>query len=186
MPSLTICWMLQLVAQIRRTSIGRSRVSPTRVMARFWSARKSLACKCNGILPISSKKSVPPLACSNLPIWSACASVKAPLTCPKSSLSKSVSVMAPASTHTIGWLERVERRCISLAITSFPVPFSPVMSTEASVGAKRSICLRIARIAEDEPQWMFLGDEVIELLGKRLDLDFLVAFLRFSPASVRT
>ena len=137
--------------------MGISLVSPTRTIARFCSTRRSLACKCSGILPISSRKSVPPLACSNLPTWSACASVKAPLTCPNSSLSKSVSVIAPASTHTIGRLARAERRWISLARTSLPVPFSPVMRIDASVVATFSNCLRIVVMAGLDPQCI-LGD----------------------------
>ncbi len=50
-------------------------------------------------------------------------------------LSNSVSVIAPASTATMGLPLRRLAACISRASTSLPVPFSPVMSTVASVGA---------------------------------------------------
>ena len=130
--------MSALVAHISLISTGIAFVSPTLVMHRFWMARRSLAWDCIGILAISSRKSVPPSACSNLPAWSDFASVNAPFTWPKSSLSKSVSVMAPASTQTIGLSARPESLWISCARTSLPVPFSPVMSTVASVGAIRS------------------------------------------------
>ena len=42
---------------------------------------------------------------------------------------------APASTATMGFLFRRLMAWISRASTSLPVPFSPVISTEASVGA---------------------------------------------------
>ena len=103
------------------------------------------------MLPISSRKSVPPSACSNFPTWSVWASVNAPLTWPKSSLSKRVSVRAPASTHTIGLSARSDNLWISPASTSFPVPFSPVMRTVASVGAIFSAVFLMTDIAGPLP-----------------------------------
>ena len=51
---------------------------------------------------ISSRKMVPPFANSKRPFRLACAPVKLPFSCPKSSLSKSVSVKAPQFTATNG------------------------------------------------------------------------------------
>ena len=42
---------------------------PTRVISRFWSARRSLAWSSRFSSPTSSRKSVPPSACSNFPMW---------------------------------------------------------------------------------------------------------------------
>jgi hypothetical protein len=63
------------------------------------------------------------------------APVKAPFTWPKSSLSIRFSGMAPQLMVTKGPVRAGERRWISLAISSLPVPVSPVMSTLMSVGA---------------------------------------------------
>src|SRR2546422_6084576 len=51
-------------------------------------ARRSLTCRFSGISPISSRKSVPPSAHWKRPRFADWALVKAPLTWPKSSLSK--------------------------------------------------------------------------------------------------
>jgi len=47
--------------------------------------RRSFACMATGMSPISSRKSVPPSACSNLPVWREAAPVNAPFSWPKSS-----------------------------------------------------------------------------------------------------
>ena len=60
-------------------------------------ARSSLGCSARGISPISSRKSVPPSASSKTPVRSETAPLKAPRTCPKSSLSMRFSGMAPQS-----------------------------------------------------------------------------------------
>ena len=64
------------------------------------------------------------------------------------------SVMAPASTATIGFPLRRLWKWISRARTSLPVPFSPVMSTVASVGAILSMVLRMAAMGLELPQNM--------------------------------
>ena len=50
--------------------------------------RSNLICIAVEISPISSKKSVPPSACSNLPFFCAIAPVKAPRSCPNNSDSR--------------------------------------------------------------------------------------------------
>src|SRR5258708_2825224 len=67
---------------------------PTRSKVCSWSTRSILACKASGMSPISSRNSVPPLVCSNLPMRLRSAPVKAPFSCPNSSLSRSCSGMA--------------------------------------------------------------------------------------------
>ena len=63
-------------------------------MVRSWSTRSSLLCRPWPMSPISSRKIVPPFASSNSPRLDVLAPVKAPLTCPKSSLSSSPSGIA--------------------------------------------------------------------------------------------
>ena len=93
--------------------------------------------------PISSRKSVPPSASSNFPCRRAAAPVKAPFSWPNSSLSIRESGRAAQFSATKGMPERPLRRWISRATSSFPVPLSPLMSTETSVGATRSTISKI-------------------------------------------
>src|SRR5205814_610613 len=65
-------------AAITRTSSGMSLSPPTRRKTPSSKTRKSFACKLNSSSPISSRKSVPPSACSNKPSLRAFASVNAP------------------------------------------------------------------------------------------------------------
>ncbi len=82
---------------------------------------------------------MPPFACTNRPVRAARASVKAPRACPKSSLSSSVSGTAAQLMATKGPFRRRLRSCSARATSSLPVPLSPVISTELSVSATRSI-----------------------------------------------
>jgi len=78
---------------------------------------------------------VPPFAYSNAPGRSEAAPVKAPLTWPKSSLSMRSLASAAQSITTKGFAARALCRWISSAMISLPVPVSPVIMIEASVGA---------------------------------------------------
>ena len=98
--------------------------------------RSSLTWIARGMSPTSSRNSVPPLACSNQPLRSRSAPVNAPLTWPKSSLSRMFSL----SSAQLSGDERLVLAlgllmCRALATSSLPVPLSPVISTEADVGA---------------------------------------------------
>ena len=84
---------------------------------------------------------MPPSASRNRPSRSRTAPVKAPATCPKSSLSKRLSLTAPQATSTkrpcgppaalpISWMARASR--------DFPVPVSPVIRIVAGVWASRA------------------------------------------------
>ena len=137
---------------MRRMSTATGVLLPTRKIRPPWMAVSSFDCRWGGRLPISSRKSVPWSATSNFPARSARASVKAPLTWPNSSLSKSVSGTAPISTETISSPLRAERLCISRASISLPVPFSPVIRMLASVAATFSTISRMRAMAGLSPQ----------------------------------
>ena len=78
---------------------------------------------------------MPPPASSMRPRRAFTAPVKAPFSCPNSSLSSSVSVMAAQFTATKGPAARGLQACSVRAATSLPVPLSPIRSTVALVGA---------------------------------------------------
>ena len=128
------------VAESTRT-FDASRATIRRAGTRRSAARAGAsACCASGMLAISSRNSVPPSASSKQPMRSVRASVNAPLTWPKSSLSSTPSDSPPALTATNGLRRRASTAaCSRLATTSLPVPCSPVMSTFASDGATRSI-----------------------------------------------
>ena len=96
---------------------------------------------------ISSRKSVPPSASSNLPRRSATAPVKAPLMWPNSSLSISSSGIAAQFSSTNGACRRRLSAWMLRATSSLPVPFSPKISTRPLVGAAIAICSRSCAIA---------------------------------------
>ena len=94
---------------------------------------------------------MPPSAAWNLPCLFATAPVNAPFTWPNSSLSSRFSGIAPQLIVTNGLPARGERRWISRAISSLPVPVSPVISTEMSVGAIFSTLRKTSCIGGDVP-----------------------------------
>ncbi len=96
---------------------------------------------------ISSSSSVPPLASSNLPMRRATAPVKAPFSWPNSSLSSRSSGMAAQLIEMKGVSARLDWAWRYLAITSLPVPLSPVISTLASDGAIWSASLTTRAMA---------------------------------------
>ena len=81
------------------------------------------------MLEISSRNSVPPAAISNLPGLLCCAPVKAPFSYPNSSLSTSVSGIAPQSTGTKGPSARRLALWMPRATSSLPEPVSPRIRT---------------------------------------------------------
>ena len=94
------------VAARTRTSTGRSLLAPTartHPLSRTWS---SLAWSAGDISPISSSKRVPSRASSNRPARLLVAPVKAPRTCPNSSLSRRGSGRAAQLTLTNGFAAR--------------------------------------------------------------------------------
>ena len=91
--------------------------------------------------PISSRNIVPPFASSKRPARSFMALVNAPFSWPKSSLSRSSSGIAPQLIGTKGRFLRALLKWIAFAISSFPVPLSPRISTVLSVSATFSTIL---------------------------------------------
>ena len=106
------------------------------------------------ISPISSRNSVPPSASSNSPFLSRTAPVKAPRSWPNSSLSSSVSGMAPQLTDTKRCVARGLEKWMARAISSLPVPLSPWMSTVEAVRATRSMRVKTTRIRELRPMML--------------------------------
>jgi hypothetical protein len=109
--------------------------------------RSSLLCVSTGISEISSRNSVPPSACRKSPSRSAFAPVNAPLTEPNNSLSMSSRGRAAQLTLMILFLLRGLNVWMRSAMTSLPVPLSPVMSTVTSLGAMRSTVRTTPRMA---------------------------------------
>ena len=89
-----------------------------------------------GMLSISSRNSVPPLACSILPMRRLPAPVKAPASLPNISLSNKVSGKPPQLMATKWPLPRGLASCRHRAASSLPVPVSPWMSTSTVLAAK--------------------------------------------------
>ncbi len=101
-PLLIMSLRFWFVAAMILTSILRETLSPTRSTFLSCNTRSSLLCREGEMSPISSRKMVPPSAVSNLPDLSFIAPVNAPLTCPKSSLSRRLSERAAQLTLTSG------------------------------------------------------------------------------------
>jgi len=85
---------------------------------------------------------VPPSATSNSPRFLAIAPVNAPRSWPNSSLSISSGGIAAQLTLTNAPADTVLLRWIARAISSLPVPLSPVISTRLRVGATLAIWRR--------------------------------------------
>src|SRR5580765_84036 len=134
-----------------RTSTCSVRSAPSGSISRSCRTRSSLACKAWLIVPISSRKMEPPLASENLPRLVVDASVNAPLTCPNSSDSSSVSGMAAQFTLMNGLLWRAPRLWSARATSSLPVPVSPVIRTVLGASATCSIRLITSAIARLRP-----------------------------------
>ena len=118
-----------------RTSTERLRELPTGVTSPSCSTRSSFACMTRLMSPISSRKSVPPSALSNVPRRSATAPVNAPFTWPNISLSMSSAGTAAQFICTKGRSRRGESAWMARATSSLPVPRSPEIMTRARVGA---------------------------------------------------
>ena len=120
-------------------SVLRGRLSPS--TSKVWSCntRRSFTWQERSRSPISSRKIVPLSAISKRPVRSAEASVKAPFLCPNISLSNRLWEIPPRFTFTKGCLARWLLIWIASAISSLPVPLSPVINTEALVFAMRAM-----------------------------------------------
>ena len=115
------------------------------------SARNSRACTRGVTSPTSSRQSVPPSATSKSPCLRSTAPVKAPFSWPNSSLCISSSESEAQSTTTNGFSRSGLAWCSRRAISSFPVPVSPEMSTLERLCAARSTAPVIATNAGERP-----------------------------------
>ncbi len=97
--------------------------------------------------PISSRKSVPPSACSKRPRRIASAPVKAPFSWPKSSDSSRSDAIAEVLSAMKGAFPRGLCRCSARATSSLPVPDSPVTSTDRLERDSRPIARNTSCIA---------------------------------------
>ena len=120
------------VAQMMRTSTVTSLSPPTRLKDWPCSTLSNFACTSGGSSPTSSRKSVPPSACSKRPAWRSRAPVNAPRSKPKSSLSMRDPGSTAQLTLTKGALRLADICWIVVATTSLPQPDSPVTITVAS------------------------------------------------------
>ena len=109
-------------------------------------ARSSFACAESERSETSSRNSVPPSACSNLPRRPR-TPVAVRSSMPKSSASSSVSTSAAQLMATKGPPRRRLRSWICRATSSLPTPLSPSIRMVKSVPATRSIVARSRSIA---------------------------------------
>ena len=122
-----------LVAEITRTSTDRVSLEPSCSKVRSCRTRSIFTWQEGSRSPISSRNMVPPFAISNLPLRSCRASVNAPLRSPNISLSNRVEEIPPMFTLMNGPSLRWLLRWMASAMSSLPVPLSPVIRTDASV-----------------------------------------------------
>jgi len=127
---MAIC-KLRFVAATTRTFVWMDRLPPTRSNSCSCKTRNSAICVSIGSSPTSSRKIVPPSANSNRPTRRCTAPVKEPFSCPNNSEAIKSRGMAAQLTLTRAREERRDCRWIARAISSLPVPVSPVTKTVA-------------------------------------------------------
>ena len=129
---------------------------------------------------------VPPDAAWKAPLRLATAPVKAPRSCPNSSLSSSWGGMAPQSTMMKGPFPRSLSVWIDSAVASLPVPVSPSISTVASLPDACSHRANTARIAADRPTMLpkrSRPDSGIPAVLDRWNRIFVVPTVMMAPSS---
>ena len=141
----------RFVAAITRTSVRIGRVPPTRSNSCSCKTRSKAIWASGGSSPTSSRKSVPPLANSNLPKRCWVAPVKAPFSWPNNSEVIRSRGIAAQFTLTNAREARFDRRWMARATSSLPVPVSPVIRTVESVGATLEMRERTDFKAEEVP-----------------------------------
>ena len=107
----------------------------------------SFAWRAGVISPTSSSSSVPRSASAKSPGRPLVAPVNAPFTCPKSSLSSSVSGSDAQLTATNGPLARTLVAWLARARAVLPVPVSPTRSTGVEASATRLATSKTSRMA---------------------------------------
>ena len=101
--------------------------------------------------PISSRKSVPPFACSNRPCRRVCAPVNEPFSWPNNSDSSNSEAIADVFKAIKALFARGLCSCNARATSSLPVPDSPVIRTVIVDPARRPIDRNTSCIAGASP-----------------------------------
>ena len=158
----TISGRSALVAQTRRTLTCNGWLPPTRSSSPYSITRSSFSCTSIGAVASSSRNSVPPSARSKRPGWRFCAPVKAPASWPNSSESSRFSFNAAQFREINGPSQRPDKKCKRLAISSLPVPRSPMMSTGLLSGASRDTCSRTSRKLFASPRRLSLNSAIVK------------------------
>ena len=151
LPSRTASSRSRFVAAITRASVRSVSLPPTRSNSRSCSTRSRATCTGAGSSPTSSRKIVPPAASSKRPRRRSSAPVKAPFSWPNSSEATSPSGSAAQLTLTRARLARGDPWWIARAMSSLPVPVSPVISTVESVAATRETRSSTSRSPGEAP-----------------------------------
>ena len=135
-----------MVAHTSRKRACCHRLLPTRLYVPSCTTRSNSACSAGGNSPTSSRKSVPPSASAKAPSRAATAPVNAPRSWPNNSLPDSDGTIVVQSTTISSPLAvRGSSVWISCAMSSLPVPLSPVIRTSTSL--KRAISTTSRRTA---------------------------------------
>ena len=147
-PVVEIVAQLAVADRVERIDVGRREHADVDFLLdaaaqpperRSCSTRSSLTCVTGTISAISSRNSVPRSASSKQPARRSMAPVNAPRSWPKISLSSSVSGIAAQLMATNGASARGLSWWMVCATSSLPVPDSPMISTDAGVGAACSM-----------------------------------------------
>ena len=140
-----------LVAPMMRTSVRTVSLPPTRSNSPYSITRRTFSCTPDDVLDSSSRNRLPLWASSNLPSLRLPAPVNDPASCPNSSVSSRDSASAAQFILMKGLSHRLERKWIRAAISSLPVPRSPITRTGRFSGATLETCSSTSRNAGDSP-----------------------------------
>ena len=124
-PSLILVSRSWLVADMILTSTRIVSAPPTLSISPLSRTLSIFACKEGLMSPISSRNMLPEFAAKNFPSFLSTAPVKAPFSCPKSSLSSKSDGIAGQLTAMLGLSLLRLIKCRVRAIRFFPVPDSP-------------------------------------------------------------
>ena len=132
----------RLVAATMRTSTLREFCAPTRRTSSSSITRSRRACSPGLASPISSRNRIPPSAASKSPPRLSYAPVKAPRIWPNSSRSSRSGAMAAQLRGMNGPLTRGPSLWNARAISSLPVPVSPVIRAGLSFSTFFRTCCK--------------------------------------------
>ena len=167
------------VAQINLKSILMSCAPPTLCIVLLSIALKSFAWRGKGISPISSRKSDPPLDCSNLPFLCLSAPVNDPFSCPKSSDSNNSDGIAAQFTVMKGPF-LFEHLWIAWATISLPVPVSPKIKAVLSAWETIAIKFFIDFVSGLSPSIILLSLSNVDWFCSNVLVDLSTTFIKIT------